>query len=92
MKITMLLISLWGYLFIAGCGLQTAPVPMDVNSPTVIAIAADVERILDAQNKPSDTFDDILNVTVPIAASYGGWSGLAALVAWQVYQNRKKKK
>ena len=73
-------------------GVIVIPQLTDANSAAILAIAADVEKILSANPTASDNLDTIINITAPIVASYGGWSGLAAIIAYNIYQSRKRKK
>ena len=74
-------------------GTIVMPPVTDPNSAAILAIAADVEKIINSKPATSsDTLDKVIDIAVPVVASYGGWSGLAAIIAWNIWSGRKKKR
>jgi hypothetical protein len=61
--------------------------PNDPNSAAVMQITENIEKIL-VDKHP--VVDALINTMLPIAGTYGGWAGFAAMVAAAIY-NRKKK-
>jgi hypothetical protein len=66
--------------------------PHDPNVRAYQAIKADILKILDTPVKPSDYLDKGIDIAAPAVGLYGGWGGLAGMIAWDVYRARKRKK